>query len=54
MVAQFSGDNFQVVWWFMVGLYLVVAVVVALLGGAKRLATRIPRRSTGESEDIER
>jgi hypothetical protein len=52
MVPQFSGDSYQVVWWFMAGLYLVIAVVVALLGGAKQLATSIPRRSTGEGETL--
>ena len=50
-VPQFSDDNYQVVWWFMAGLYVAIAVVVALLGGAKQLATSIPRRTTGEAED---
>ena len=46
MLPQFSGESYQVVWWFMVGLYVLIAVILTLLGGTKRLATSIPRRST--------
>jgi hypothetical protein len=50
MLPQFLGESYQVVWWFMAALYIVIAVIVTLLGGAKRLATRIPRRSTDERD----
>jgi uncharacterized protein len=45
VLPEFSGESYQVVWWFMVGLYAVIAVIVTLLGGAKRLSTSIPRRA---------
>jgi membrane protease YdiL (CAAX protease family) len=48
VLPEFSGESYQVVWWFMAGLYVLVAVIVTLLGGAKRLATSVPRPSTGE------
>ena len=32
MLPEFSGESYQVVWWFMVGLYVVIAVIVTLLG----------------------
>jgi len=50
MLPEFPGDSYQVVWWFMAGLYVVTAVIVTLLGGTKRLATSIPRRPTGEHD----
>jgi hypothetical protein len=43
--------RYQVAWWFMAGLYIVTAVIVTLLGGTKRLATSISRRSTGELDN---
>ena len=51
MLPEFTGDSYQVVWWFMAGLYVVTAVIVTLLGGTKRLATSISRRSTGELDN---
>ena len=48
MLPEFAGESYQVVWWFTAGLYVVIAVIVTLLGGAKQLATSIPRRPTGE------
>jgi hypothetical protein len=44
VLPEFSGESYQVVWWFMVGLYVVIAMIVTLLGGPERLATSIPRR----------
>jgi hypothetical protein len=38
----------RVVWWFVVGLYIVIALIVTLFGGAKRLTTTIPGQSTRE------
>jgi hypothetical protein len=31
------AEGYQIVWWFMVGLYVQVAIVVVLVGGPKRL-----------------
>ena len=45
MLPEFSNASYQVVWWFMVGLYVLIAVIVVLVAGPKRLVTRIPRRS---------
>jgi uncharacterized protein len=53
MLPQFSNESYQVVWWFMAGLYVVIAVIATLLGGAKRLATSIPRRPTGERDSTD-
>jgi uncharacterized protein len=44
MLPEFVGDGYQLVWWFMVALYVLVAVVVILVAGPKRLVTHIPRR----------
>jgi hypothetical protein len=35
------AEGYQIVWWFMVGLYVQVAIVVVLVGGPKRLVTAI-------------
>ena len=43
MLPEFVGEGYQVLWWLMVGLYLLVAVVVVMVAGPKRLATPIPR-----------
>ncbi len=45
MLPEFSNGGYQVVWWFMVGLYVVIAVIVVVVAGPKRLVTRIFRRS---------
>jgi len=45
MLPEFAGDGYSLVWWFMVGLYVLVAVVVVLVAGPKRLITHIPHRS---------
>ena len=42
MLPAFSNAGHQVVWWIMVGLYAVIAIVVVLVAGPKRLVTRIP------------
>lgn len=43
MLPEFVGDGYQLVWWFMVALYVLVAVIVILVAGPKRLVTHIPR-----------
>jgi uncharacterized protein len=43
MLPGFSNESYQVVWWFMVGLYVVIAIIVTLVAGPKRLVTSIPR-----------
>lgn len=43
MLPEFVGEGYQIVWWFMVVLYVLVATVVVLVAGPKRLMTRIPR-----------
>jgi hypothetical protein len=43
MLPEFAGAGYQVVWWFMVGLYALVAIVV-LVAGPKQVVTDIPRR----------
>ncbi|HEX6759180.1 MAG TPA: type II CAAX endopeptidase family protein [Propionibacteriaceae bacterium] len=48
MLPEFSNKGYQVVWWFMVGLYVVIAIIVVLVAGPKRLVTRIPRRSASD------
>ncbi|MET0992990.1 MAG: CPBP family intramembrane glutamic endopeptidase, partial [Mycobacterium sp.] len=45
MLPEFSNGGYQVVWWFMVGLYVVIAVIVVLVAGPRQLVTRIPRAS---------
>ena len=45
LLPEFSNQGYQVVWWIMVGLYVVIAVIVTLVAGPKRLMTRIPRSS---------
>jgi hypothetical protein len=45
-VTGLRGTTYCVVWWCMVGLYVVIAVIVVLVAGPKRLVTSIPRLST--------
>jgi membrane protease YdiL (CAAX protease family) len=45
MLPEFSNQGYQVVWWCMVGLYIVIAIIVVFAAGPKRLETRIPRFS---------
>jgi len=45
MLPEFSNQGYQVVWWCMVGLYVVIAIIVVFAAGPKRLETRIPRFS---------
>ena len=49
MLPEFVGDGYQMVWWFMVALYVLVAVIVILVAGPKRLVTQIPRRGVQAS-----
>ena len=49
MLPEFVGDGYQLVWWFMVALYVLVAVIVILVAGPKRLVTHIPRRGVPAS-----
>jgi membrane protease YdiL (CAAX protease family) len=48
LLPEFSNGGYQVVWWFMVGLYAVIAIIVVLVAGPKRLITRIPPRSASD------
>jgi CAAX protease family protein len=43
MLPEFVGPGYQLVWWLMVGLYVLAAVVVILIAGPRRLITTIPR-----------
>jgi membrane protease YdiL (CAAX protease family) len=49
MLPEFVGDGYQLIWWFMVALYVLVAVIVILVAGPKRLVTHIPRRGVRAS-----
>jgi membrane protease YdiL (CAAX protease family) len=46
LLPEFSNGDYQVVWWCMVGLYVLIAIIVVLVAGTKRLVTSIPRLST--------
>jgi uncharacterized protein len=48
MLPEFANGGYQVVWWFMVCLYVVIAVIVTLAAGPKRLVTRSRRSDTGD------
>jgi hypothetical protein len=45
VLAEFTDENYQVVWWIMAKLCVVVAVLVAFVAGAEGLVRSIPRRS---------
>ena len=47
MLPEFSNGDYQLVW-LMVGLYAVIAVIVVLVAGPKRLITTIPRRNASD------
>lgn len=49
LAPEFVGPGYQLMWWLMVGLYVVVAIVVVLVGGHKQLITHIPRRDRQDS-----
>jgi CAAX protease family protein len=49
MLPEFVGDGYQLVWGFMVALYVLVAIIVILVAGPKRLVTHIPRRGVPAS-----
>jgi hypothetical protein len=49
MLPGFSNESYQIVWWFMVGLYVVIAIIEVLVASPKRLVTRIPRSSARET-----
>jgi uncharacterized protein len=48
LLPEFSNGGYQVVWWYIVGLYIVIAIIVVLVTGPQRLVTWIPRRSASE------
>jgi uncharacterized protein len=50
MLPEFAGEGYQIVWWLMVGLYVLVAIIVILGAGPKRLVTHIGRR--GVRDDL--
>jgi uncharacterized protein len=45
IMPEFVGAGYQVVWWLMVGLYVLAAVVVILVAGPQRLSRRSPVRA---------
>jgi membrane protease YdiL (CAAX protease family) len=38
LLLEFSEQSYQVVWWFMVGLYVAIAIIVVVVAGPKRLS----------------
>jgi hypothetical protein len=53
MLPEFVADGYQLVWWFMVALYVLVAAVVILIAEPRRLVTHIPRRGIQASGQAE-
>ena len=45
VLAEFTDENYQVVWWIMAKLCVVVAVLLAFVAGSQGLVRSIPRRS---------
>jgi hypothetical protein len=45
VLAEFTDENYQVVWWIMAKPCVVVAVLVAFVAGPQGLVRSIPRRS---------
>ena len=43
MLPAFVDSYYQLAWWIMTAIYVLIAVVVAILGGPGRLVTTIPR-----------
>jgi membrane protease YdiL (CAAX protease family) len=44
LMPEFFGEGYQTLWWIMVALYVLVAIVVVLVAGPKRLVTQISGR----------
>jgi hypothetical protein len=45
VLAEFTDENYQVVWWIMAKLCVVVAVLLAFVAGSQGLVRSILRRS---------
>ena len=45
VLAEFTDENYQVVWWIMAKLCVVVVVLVAFVASPQGLVRSIPRRS---------
>jgi hypothetical protein len=45
VLAEFTDENYQVVWWIMAKLCVVVVILVAFVASPQGLVRSIPRRS---------